>query len=148
MKTWMVGASFVLALGMVHGALADQAARTGGAADTSAGAAMNADAGNPNAVPPDNTGRNERDRRDAALTPMDQSNDPKDLELTQQIRKAVVADDQLSTNAHNVKIIAAEGVVTLRGPVNSADEKAKVEATAERIAGANKVRSQLEVAAQ
>ena len=147
MKTWMVGASFVLALGTVLEALADQAARRGGADDASAAAAMNADAGNP-AVAPDNTGRNERDRQDAAVTPMDQSNDPKDLELTQQIRKAVVADDQLSTNAHNVKIIAADGVVTLRGPVNSADEKAKVEAAAERIAGANNVRSQLEVATQ
>jgi hyperosmotically inducible protein len=136
MKTWMVGASFVLALGMVHGALADQAARTGGGT----GSAQN--------VPPDNTGKNERDRNDVAVTPMDQSNDPADLELTQKIRKAVVADDGLSTNAQNVKIIAAEGVVTLRGPVNSADEKAKVEATAERIAGAKNVRSQLEVAAQ
>ncbi len=137
MKTWMVGASFVLALGMVHGALADQAARTGAGTGSSA-----------QNVAADNTGRNERDRNDVAVTPMDQSNDPGDLELTQKIRKAVVADDGLSTNAHNVKIIAAEGVVTLRGPVNSADEKAKVEATAERIAGAKNVRSQLEVAAQ
>jgi osmotically-inducible protein OsmY len=97
---------------------------------------------------PDDSGRNERDRQDAAVTPMDQSNDPADVELTQKIRKEVVADDGLSMNAHNVKIIAADGVVVLRGPVESEAEKAKIEATAVKVAGAKNVRNHLEVAAQ
>jgi osmotically-inducible protein OsmY len=132
MKTWIIGSSLALALAMPHGARA-------GDPNTTAEAAQSA---------PDNSGRNVRDRQEGVVTPMDQSSAPADLELTQKIRKAVVADDGLSMNAHNVKIIAANGVVTLRGPVNSQDERAKIEATAVNIAGASNVRDQLEVAAK
>ncbi len=94
---------------------------------------------------PDNTGRNVRDRNDATLTPGDQSESAADLSLTQEIRKAVVADDRLSTTAKNVKIITVDGRVTLRGPVNTAQEKAAIVVKAQRIAGAAKVDDQLEV---
>jgi osmotically-inducible protein OsmY len=57
----------------------------------------------------------------------------------------VVADDSLSTTAHNVKIITVNGVVTLRGPVNSAKEKANIDAKAQHIAGATKVENHLEI---
>jgi osmotically-inducible protein OsmY len=133
MKTWIIATTgLALALAMPHGARA-------GDPSTTAEAAQSA---------PDNSGRNVRDRQEGVTTPMDQSSAPADLELTQKIRKAVVADDGLSMNAHNVKIISANGVVTLRGPVNSQDEKAKIEATAVNIAGAKNVRNQLEVAAK
>jgi osmotically-inducible protein OsmY len=94
---------------------------------------------------PDNTGRNIRDRSGATLTPGDQSESEADRTLTQRIRQAVVADDSLSTNAHNIKIITINGVVTLRGPVNSAQEKANIDAKAQQIAGATKVNNQLEI---
>jgi hyperosmotically inducible periplasmic protein len=94
---------------------------------------------------PDNTGRNVRDRNDATLTPGDQSENEADRTLTQEVRKAVVADDALSTTAKNVKIITVDGVVTLRGPVNTPQEKAAIAAKAKHIAGANKVDDQLEV---
>jgi osmotically-inducible protein OsmY len=94
---------------------------------------------------PDNTGRNVRDRSGDTLTPGDQSESEADRTLTQRIRQAVVADDSLSTNAHNVKIITVNGVVTLRGPVNSAQEKANIDAKAQHIAGATKVNNQLEI---
>ena len=97
---------------------------------------------------PDNTEKNVRDRDDRTLTPGDQSSDPADVELTRRIREAVVADKSLSTNAHNVKIITINGMVTLRGPVSSAQEKTKVAATAQNVAGTKKVDNQLEVAAQ
>ncbi len=74
--------------------------------------------------PADNSGKNVRDRQEGAQTPGDQSNAKSDVAITQAIRKAVVADKALSTNAHNVKIITADGVVTLRGPVKSSAEKA------------------------
>jgi len=96
---------------------------------------------------PDNTGRNIRDRSGETLTPGDQSSSEADLALTQKIRQAVVADDSLSTNAHNVKIITNNGIVTLRGPVNSAQEKANIDAKAKQIAGATKVKNELEIAA-
>jgi hyperosmotically inducible periplasmic protein len=46
-----------------------------------------------------------------------------DRTLTQKIRKSVMADKSLSTYAHNVKIISQDGMVTLKGPVRSDDEK-------------------------
>jgi osmotically-inducible protein OsmY len=98
--------------------------------------------------PADNTGRNVRDRDGGTLTSGDQSNDPEDLAITQQVRQALVADKSLSTNAHNVKVITTGGIVTLRGPVDNAAEKAKVSAAAERVAGVKRVDNQLEVASQ
>jgi hyperosmotically inducible periplasmic protein len=98
--------------------------------------------------PADNTGKNVRDRSGDTLTSGDQSEDKTDLNITQQIRKAIVGDDSLSTNAHNVKIITTGGVVTLRGPVNNDAEKAKVVATAQKIAGVKHVDNQLEVTRQ
>src|ERR687892_170282 len=81
---------------------------------------------------PDNTGRNVRDRGGVTLTPGDQSESEADRTLTQQIRKAVVADDSLSTTAKNIKIITVDGVVTLRGPVNTPQEKQLIEAKAKQ----------------
>jgi len=98
------------------------------------------------AEPADNTGRNERDREGTTLTPGDQSSNEADVELTRRIREAVVADDSLSTNAHNVKIITINGKVTLRGPVESEAERAKIVATAQQLAGKNKVDNKLEIA--
>jgi osmotically-inducible protein OsmY len=94
---------------------------------------------------PDNTGRNVRDRGGATLTPGDQAENAADRTLTQQIRQAIVADESLSATAKNIKIITANGVVTLRGPVKNPQEKDMIEAKAQRIAGADKVDSQLEI---
>jgi hypothetical protein len=99
----------------------------------------------PSQTAPDNTGRNVRDRGGDTVTPGDQANNKADLHLTQQIRKAIMADKSLSTNAKNIKIITANGLVTLRGPVNTPQEKATIEAKAQHIAGANNVASQLEI---
>jgi osmotically-inducible protein OsmY len=96
---------------------------------------------------PDNTGRNVRDRGGATLTPGDQSESEADRTLTQQIRRAVVADDSLSTIAKNIKIITIDGVVTLRGPVENPREKATIEAKAQQIAGIDRIDNQLEVKA-
>ena len=51
----------------------------------------------------------------------------------------------MSTNAKNVKIITMDGQVTLRGPVNSAEEKRQIGDIANRIAQAANVNNQLEV---
>jgi hyperosmotically inducible periplasmic protein len=95
----------------------------------------------------DNTGKNERDRSGETKTPGDQSNTPEDLKITQGIRQAVVKDKSLTMTATNVKIITADGQVTLRGPVNSAEEKMKIESHAKAVAGDAKVVNQLEVKA-
>jgi osmotically-inducible protein OsmY len=67
-------------------------------------------------VAPDNTGTNVRDRGGETKTPGDQSENEADRTITQNIRQALTADDSLSTNAKNVKIITNDGTVTLRGP--------------------------------
>jgi len=94
---------------------------------------------------PDNTDVNVQDRRGETLTPGDQSERAADRTLTQRIRQAIVADESLSTTAKNVKIIMLNGVVTLRGPVHSLQEKGSIEATAQYIAGTKNVDNQLEI---
>ena len=95
----------------------------------------------------DDTGRNERDRDGQTMTPMDQSNDPKDVKITQKIRKALVADDALSTTAKNIKIITVHGKVILRGPVATVQEKKKVAKMAQKFTK-QLVLNELEVAAR
>jgi hyperosmotically inducible protein len=61
----------------------------------------------------------------------------------------VIADKSLSTYAHNIKIIAQNGMVTLKGPVKSEQEKQAIETKAAEVAGgADKINSQIEVAAK
>ncbi|HEX8371467.1 MAG TPA: BON domain-containing protein [Chthoniobacterales bacterium] len=94
----------------------------------------------------DNTAHNDRDKTGETLTPEDQSNDPADIQITAQIRRALVGDDKLSTNAKNVKIItAAGGAVTLRGTVNSADERTQIEEKAKAVKGIKELKNQIEV---
>ena len=105
-------------------------------------AAVDRDDGRPLAA--DDTGKNERDRGDTQ-TPLDQGNGKTDLEITQKIRQAVVADDSLSVTAKNAKIITEGGKVTLRGPVDSARERSAIDAIARNVAGVSAVDNQLEV---
>jgi hyperosmotically inducible periplasmic protein len=93
----------------------------------------------------DNTGRNVRDRDDAALTPENQLENESDREITAAIRRAIVKDDSLSTNAHNVKIMTRDQVVTLRGPVDSPAEKTKLDELAREVQGVKQIDNQLEV---
>lgn len=93
----------------------------------------------------DNTGKNERDRSGDTKTSGDQSESPEDIKITAAIRRAVVADDSLTMTATNVKIITADGVVTLRGPVKTEAEKTKIAELAKKNAGKAKVDNQLEV---
>ena len=99
-------------------------------------------------VPADNSGVNARDRSSQTATPFDQSNDKTDIKLAAAGRRAIVKDKSLSMSAHNVKLVAAGGVVTLRGPVDSADEKAKVESVVQGVSGVSRVDNQLDVKAQ
>jgi osmotically-inducible protein OsmY len=97
---------------------------------------------------PDNSAVNVRDRASGAMTADQQSNAKSDVELTRKIRRAVVKDHSLSMLAHNVKIVSANGSVTLRGPVKTEEEKTAVAGKAQAIAGAGKVNNQLEVKGQ
>jgi sporulation protein YlmC with PRC-barrel domain len=93
----------------------------------------------------DNTARNVRDRDNNTLTPLDQGNSKADVEITAQIRKEIIAGKNMSVNARNVKIITNNGRVTLRGPVNTAEEKRLIGEIADRAARSENVDNQLEV---
>jgi hyperosmotically inducible protein len=95
---------------------------------------------------PDNTQVNQRDRDKAEPTADQQKENKSDRETAQQIRRSIVKDKSLSTDAHNVKIIAQGGTVTLKGPVRTEEEKAAVEKKAAEVAGATNVKSEIEVA--
>ena len=99
-------------------------------------------------APADNTKVNQRDRNQSEPTADQQKANSGDRQLTQQIRRAIVKDKALSSDAHNVKIISQNGLVTLKGPVKSAEEKQAIESKAAEIAGADKVNSQLQVTGQ
>ena len=93
----------------------------------------------------DNTARNVRDRGDRTLTPLDQGSSKADIATTARIRKEITAEKTMSLNARNVKIITIDGRVTLRGPVNTAEEKRLIGEIADRIARSENVDNQLEV---
>src|SRR5204862_1807513 len=101
-------------------------------------------AGNKKAKP-DNTATNQRDRSGENKTSGDQANGSADLKTTQAIRQALMKDGELSTAAKNIKVITPNGHVTLRGPVKTAQEKAKIDQLAKSAAGGARIDNQLDV---
>ena len=99
----------------------------------------------PSGTASDNTKTNKRDLKPSELTADQGKNGRSDRAVMAQIRRAVVSDNSLTTYAHNVKIISQGGKVTLKGPVQSAEEKKVIETKATDIAGANNVTNQLTV---
>jgi osmotically-inducible protein OsmY len=97
-------------------------------------------------TPADNTKVNTRDRAKGAATADQQKDNATDRDLTQKIRQALMQDKSLSTYAHNVKVIAQGGQVTLKGPVRSEEEKKSVESKAMEVAGAGRVTNQMSIA--
>jgi hyperosmotically inducible protein len=95
--------------------------------------------------PADNSARNQRDRSGETKTSGDQSNSSGDIKITAAIRRALVAESSLSMMAKNVKIITSKGIVTLRGPVKSEDEKATIARLAHQAAPDAHIENHLEV---
>jgi len=96
----------------------------------------------------DNTKTNERDRSANEATADQQKDNRSDREITRQIRESLVKDKSLSSYARNVKVVTQHGQVTLKGPVQSEDEKKAIEAKATEVAGENKVSNELNVKPQ
>lgn len=95
---------------------------------------------------PDNSKTNKRDRDKNSPTADQQKMNATDRELSRRVRSAIMDDKSLSTYAYNIKIVAQDGKVTLKGPVRSEEEKSAIEAKATEVAGAGNVSNQLEVA--
>jgi osmotically-inducible protein OsmY len=84
--------------------------------------------------------------QEGAKAPADQAkSNTVDRDTMQKIHKSVMDDKSLSTSAHNVKIIAQNGKVTLRGQVRSEEEKRTIEQQAAEVAGSGKVVDDLSI---
>jgi len=90
---------------------------------------------------PDNSAQN----KNQGQTAQNQSSATSDRDLTARIRKAILADKELSTYAHNIKIITQNGTVTLKGPVKSDDEKQRIESDAANVVPRDSILDQLTV---
>jgi len=95
--------------------------------------------------PADNTKVNQRDGSKTAITADQAKNNGSDREAMQKIRKSLMDDSSLSTYAHNVKVIAQNGKVTLKGPVRSEEEKRTVLQKAEDVAGRGNVVNEITI---
>ena len=93
----------------------------------------------------DNSKVNQQDRQPSEPTADQQQNNRSDLEITREVRRSLTQDKSLSTYAHNVKVIAQNGKVTLKGPVRSDDEKAAVLAKAAEVAGQANINDEMTV---
>jgi osmotically-inducible protein OsmY len=92
---------------------------------------------------PDNSKTNQQDR--GSSTADRQAENQGDRDLARKIRKSIMDDKNLSTYAHDVKVIACSGTVTIKGPVRTDDEKSAIGAKAVEIAGAANVKSEITV---
>lgn len=92
----------------------------------------------------ENTQRNVRDKDGTTLTPEEQKETKRDIKITAHIRKTAVKDKSLSVDAHNIKIISRNGVVTLRGPVENEAEKLSLQNIAMKTRGVVRIDNQLE----
>lgn len=97
-------------------------------------------------APPDNTKVDKRDRAKGAVTSDQHKENSSDREITRKIRRALMDDKTLSTYAHNVKVVAQDGQVTLKGPVRTEAEKKTIEVKATEVAGAGHITNQLSIA--
>ncbi len=94
----------------------------------------------------ENSEQNLRDNDSHTLTPFDQSKgSEEDVEMTRRIRQSLMADNSLSMNAHNIKIVTLNGKATLRGPVDTHDERRRILNIATLVVGLNNVINLLEV---
>jgi hyperosmotically inducible periplasmic protein len=71
--------------------------------------------------------------------------DSSDRQIAQHIRQSMAKDKSLSKYAHKLTITCRNGMVTLRGPVRSEDEKHNVEEKAADVVSSDHITSELAV---
>lgn len=81
----------------------------------------------------------------STLTPLNQGTSESDIDTTRQIRREVMEAPGLSVDARNCKIITLDGKVTLRGTVDTEDEKTIIGNIAATVVSRANVNNQLMV---
>jgi len=84
-------------------------------------------------------------REQPKIEPANQGISPKDLITTRDINQLISFSSALSASAHEVRVNTYKGRVTLRGAVESLDEKQQVEKLALSVAGSGNVLNELKV---
>jgi len=69
-----------------------------------------------------------------------------DSQMVAKVRQAIAGDQTAGPIAHNVHVTAKNGMVTVRGKVNSEQEKDAVVAKAKQIAGDANVKDEITIA--
>jgi osmotically-inducible protein OsmY len=87
------------------------------------------------------------DRVEADNPPFEQAENASDVDITAEIRQQVLQHPDLGMDADNVTITTAGGVVTVRGQVDSAQEKAIVVQLARSVIGVSQVQDEIVVQA-
>lgn len=72
------------------------------------------------------TDTREHKKNPSEVTAQDQKNNPEDLAVTMNIRRKIVADDNLSFSARNIRVITQGGKTTLAGQVASKEEMDRI----------------------
>ena len=94
----------------------------------------------------DNSAQNQGAMGRGVPTADKQDNRKSDVKALARIRRRIVREKGLSFNAKNAKILFKQGEVTLTGPVDSAEERAKMEELAKGTGGVLTVKNLLTVA--
>ncbi|MFA7336917.1 MAG: BON domain-containing protein [Candidatus Obscuribacterales bacterium] len=97
---------------------------------------------------PNNSSKNARDEKLGKATAQNQSGQKKDVDITRELRKAIMATKGMSIDGQNVKIVTRKGVVTLRGPVSSESEKNLIGDLAKNCPSVVSFTNQLEIKGQ
>jgi len=78
--------------------------------------------------------------RTVTMTPSTtEKNNTADMDISEKIHKSLLSNDNISEDAKKVKIVTADGRVTLIGTVESQDEKRLISEAAAKVAGQDKV---------
>jgi hypothetical protein len=97
----------------------------------------------------DNTAQNKGATQNEAVTADKQGNSKLEVTVLADVRKAILAESGLSTNAQNAKILyGKDGTLKLRGPVDTDAEKTRLEEIAKGVSGVKAVKNMLTVTAK
>ena len=97
----------------------------------------------------DNTAQNKGATRKDAVTADKQGNSKSEVTVLADIRKSIMAEKDLSVNAQNAKLLYSKnGTLTLRGAVDTAAEKDRLEAIAKNCDAVKKIKNMLTVTAK
>lgn len=95
-------------------------------------------------ISPDNSLTN-RGNKSGRVTADQLDMNSSDTELVRKIREGITQDNILSTYAKNVNIMASNGTITLKGPVESANEKQIIVRKVQTVVGVNRIKNELTI---